>query len=174
MKQDDTGSKGDVGPKGHGCTQYTGPVRALGDIVAGDKDFLQAAPRLTPAIWQLPMAPDSFVGREAELKAMDAALATAGARRAVTIVGIHGMAGVGKTSLAVQWAHRVAGRFPDGQIFLDLRGPSAERAVAPTRMLFWLLQALGMATDDIPADEAPRAALYRSILADRRVLVLLD
>src|SRR3569833_254196 len=134
MKQDDTDSNDDVGPKGHGSTQFTGPVRAQGDIVAGDKVFLQAAPRLTPAIWQLPMAPDSFVGREAVLSARDAALASAGDRRSVSIVGIHGMAGVGKTSLAVQWAHRVAGRFPDGQIFLDLRGPSAARAVAPARM----------------------------------------
>jgi hypothetical protein len=176
MTRDDEDPRfdGDGNAMEQGGTWFHGPVRAQGDFVAGIKVVHQAAPRIAPPIWQLPMAPDTFVGREAELSAMDAALHSAGDRSSVTVVEIHGMAGVGKTSLAVQWAHRTAGSFPGGQIFLDLQGPSPQRALAPSRMLFWLLQGLGMATVDIPADEAPRAALYRSLLADRRVLVVLD
>src|SRR3569833_1408300 len=174
MRRDDLNPHEIEPANGTAVARFHGPVRAAGDMVAGDKIVLQVPPRVPPPIGQLPMAPDCFAGREAELSAMDAALASAGGRRSASVVAIHGMAGVGKTSLAVQWAYRVADRFPDGQIFQDLRGPSAEHGVEPNRMLFWLLQALGVDSADIPADEAPRVALYRSILAKRRVLIVLD
>jgi DNA-binding SARP family transcriptional activator/tetratricopeptide (TPR) repeat protein len=119
------------------------------------------------AIAQLPMAVPGFVGRRLELAALDQATST------VTV--ITGTAGVGKSSLAVHWAHRVQHRYPDGQLFLDLHGFDAERSpMDPGEALFRFLEALGVSPERIPAATDARAALYRSVLADRRVLVVLD
>ncbi|TDD81777.1 ATP-binding protein [Actinomadura darangshiensis] len=151
-------------------------MHADGDIVAGDKIVQHPAPRFAPPARQLPAAPRDFVGRALELAAMDEALAsagdTAGERGSATVVQIHGMAGVGKTSLVLHWAHRNAGRF-DEHVFLDLHGPS-RNAATPARALFRQLCDLGLAAGDIPADEARRAALFRSLVAERRVLLVLD
>lgn len=88
---------------------------------------------------------------------------------------VTGTAGVGKSALATTWAHRAAPAFPDGQLYAPLRGFDAERApLAPAEALTSMLKALGVAADAIPVDLDDRAALYRSLLADRRVLVLLD
>ncbi|MFI6098975.1 BTAD domain-containing putative transcriptional regulator [Lentzea sp. NPDC051213] len=117
---------------------------------------------------QLPTPAAHFAGRERELARLNA-VATGGA--AVVITGI--TAGIGKTALAVRWAHDIAGRFPDGQLYADLRGfdPAAE---APAEVLAGFLGAFGVPGERIPADLPERAALYRSVVADRRVLVLLD
>jgi tetratricopeptide (TPR) repeat protein len=90
----------------------------------------------------------------------------------VPIAVVAGMAGVGKTALAVHWAHRVAGRFPGGQLHLDLRGFSATTPVRPNEALRQLLHGLGV--DQVPADLEEAAGLYRSLTAGRRLLVLLD
>src|SRR5256885_15644498 len=85
------------------------------------------------------------------------------------------MAGVGKTALAVHAAHQLASRFDDGVLFVDLRGftPGAD-PVSPDRALDYLLRGLGMSGDQIPPDLDSRAALYRTVLAQRRVLIVLD
>ncbi len=121
---------------------------------------------------QLPAPDPHFAGRDAELARL-AAAATGGA--AVVITAIDGAAGVGKTALAVRWAHAIAGRFPDGQLHADLRGfdPSADPA-DPSEVLAGFLRAFGVPCGRVPADLPERAALYRSVVADRRVLVLLD
>ncbi|NEA25606.1 AAA family ATPase, partial [Actinomadura bangladeshensis] len=160
-------------PADRAAAHFHESVHADGDIVAGDKIVHQAAARTAPPVRQLPAAPRDFVGRERELAAMDEALAAAGGRGSATVVQIHGMAGVGKTSLVLHWAHRNAGRF-DAHIFLDLHGLSRRTAATPARALFRLLGDLGLAARDIPADEARRAALFRSLVAERRVLVVLD
>ncbi len=138
-----------------------------------------AAPRVVPR--QLPAGAGFFAGREAELKQLDELLGQAGGQEgdspggAVVISAVAGMAGVGKTALAVHWARKVAGRFPDGQLYVNLRGYDAEGApVTPEEVTGWFLAALGMPAFQIPADAQARCGLYRSVLAGRRVLIVLD
>ncbi|MCP9964203.1 tetratricopeptide repeat protein [Actinomadura madurae] len=140
------------------------------DIVAGDKIVHYPAPRFAPPIRQLPAAPRDFVGREDELAVLDAAFASAREAGSVTVAHIHGMAGAGKTALVLHWAHQHADRFED-QFFLDMGGPAAR---TPGRALRRFLEDLGVAARDIPSDEARCAALFRSLVAVRRVLVVLD
>ena len=92
----------------------------------------------------------------------------------VVISAIGGTAGVGKTALAVQWARQVAERFPDGQLYVNLRGYDPGQPMTATDALAGFLRALGVAGPDIPAGEDERAARYRSLLAARRMLVVLD
>jgi DNA-binding SARP family transcriptional activator len=136
-----------------------------------------AASRAGPVVpQQLPAPPAHFVGRAAELSALTSRLDRAGADQptAVMITAIDGAAGVGKTALAVHWAHRVADRFADGQLYVNLRGYDPGQPVPATEALAGFLRALGVAAADIPAETGERAALYRSLLTGRRVLVLLD
>ena len=125
---------------------------------------------------QLPPSPPGFVGREDELAQLDSLLSAPGRQRPqpVVIVAIHGMAGVGKTALAVHWGHRIARKFPDGQLYMELRGHAARVAMTPGEALGRALRALGVADRQIPAEVEEQAALYRSLLAGRRVLVVLD
>ncbi len=90
------------------------------------------------------------------------------------ISAVAGMAGVGKTALAVHWARRVAGRFPGGQLYVNLRGHGPGAAVAPEEAAGWFLVALGVPASQIPAGSPARFGLYRSVLAGRRVLIVLD
>lgn len=123
---------------------------------------------VTPA--QLPAAVPSFAGRRAELDWLDGLLASANRIGVLT-----GVAGVGKSELAVTWAHRVRRRFDGGQLFAAMRGfDPAHSPVSPGDVLTKFLLALGVPGDGIPSDVDDRAALYRSLLADRDVLVVLD
>jgi DNA-binding SARP family transcriptional activator/tetratricopeptide (TPR) repeat protein len=129
----------------------------------------QAVPAAVPQ--QLPAPPPSFVGRTAELSQLDDNVDSS----AMVITTIDGMAGVGKTALAVHAAHRLAGHYPDGQLFLDLHGFTEGVApVDPSEALDRMLRSLGVPGDQIPPHLDDRAALFRSRLADRRVLILLD
>jgi DNA-binding SARP family transcriptional activator len=125
---------------------------------------------------QLPTAVTGFAGRAAELAALDRlAEDDRGVTGAVVIAVIGGTAGVGKTALAVRWAHQVADRFPDGQLYVNLRGfdPSGQ-AMAPAEAVRGFLDALGMPPERIPQALDVQAALYRSLLAGKQVLVVLD
>lgn len=121
---------------------------------------------------QLPGPVPHFVGREAELTWLSAALGQPGAAAAVWVIS--GTAGVGKTALAVHWAHQVACGFPDGQLYANLRGYDPEQPLTAADALAGFLRALGVADADIPPTTDERAARYRSLLAGRRVLVVLD
>ncbi|MDR7277452.1 ATP-binding protein [Catenuloplanes atrovinosus] len=124
---------------------------------------------------QLPADVRGFVNREAELRALDAILGDSGATP--PLAGVHvlaGTAGVGKTSLAVHWAHRVREHFPDGQLCINLRGYDPGPPLRPADVLDRFLRALDVPAAAVPADPEDRAALYRSMLADRRMLILLD
>jgi DNA-binding SARP family transcriptional activator len=125
----------------------------------------------------LPAAPAHFTGRSAELRALTRLLDRSGEETPGTVVisAIGGTAGVGKTALAVRWAHQVAGRFPDGQLYVNLRGfdPSGAPA-APSEAIRGFLDALGVPANRIPAGLAGQASLYRSLLAGRQVLIVLD
>src|SRR5260370_8263348 len=94
--------------------------------------------------------------------------------QAVLITAIQGMPGVGKTSLAVHWAHRVSKHFHDGQLYIDLGGHSARGTVTVADALGHMLRGLGVDGSQIPSDEAERAAVYRSAISGRRVLIVLD
>lgn len=131
-----------------------------------------ARPASTPPPAQLPTTPGRFRGRDAELRALDEALDDAG--DAATIMVVTGMPGVGKTALTLHWARRVADRFPDGQLFVDLRGHATEPALAPRDALAGFLRALGADPASVPAGVAEAAADYRSRVAGARLLVVLD
>jgi transcriptional regulator with XRE-family HTH domain len=134
-----------------------------------------SATRLPVPPRELPLDTYPFTGRAAELAKLDSLLGTAGdGARAVVISAVSGTAGVGKTALAVHWAHRVAARFPDGQLYVDLRGYGPDEPVQPAEALAGFLRTLGVADGDIPDDLAERAAAYRTLMAGRRVLLVLD
>jgi len=123
---------------------------------------------------QLPHGAVGFAGREALLEALDG-LADAQPPTTVVISAIAGTAGVGKTALAIQWAHRAADRFPDGQLYVNLRGFDPSGAVmSPAEAVRGFLAAFAVPPDRVPPDLAAQVALYRSLLAGRRVLVILD
>ncbi len=124
---------------------------------------------------QLPLGTAGFAGRGAQLAELDLAAAGALAGTAVGLTVVSGMAGVGKTALAVHWARRIADRFPDGQLYLNLRGfdPGATM-LDPIVAMHTFLDALGVAPQRIPATPEAQAGLYRSLLADRRMLIVLD
>jgi tetratricopeptide (TPR) repeat protein len=122
---------------------------------------------------ELPAQVGHFTGRGAELDELSDLVAE-GEGGALVICAVGGTAGVGKTALAVQWAHLVAERFPDGQLYVNLRGYDPDRPVASADALASLLQTLGVRGPDIPDGAQDRARLYRSRLAGRRMLVLLD
>lgn len=125
---------------------------------------------------QLPTAVAHFAGRAGELEVLAGLLDQVGkADGMVVISAIGGTAGVGKTALAVHWAHQAAGRFPDGQLYVNLRafGPSG-RPVTAAEAVGGFLDALGVPQDRIPAALEAQAALYRSMLAGKRMLVVLD
>ena len=129
-----------------------------------------------PVPRQLPPPPPFFTGRHGELAALDAALGQAGnPARTVVISAIGGSAGVGKTALALHWAHQAAGQFPDGQLYVNLRGfdPSGE-PVAPADALRGFLDAFHLAPAAVPAGQQARVGLYRSLLAGRWMLIVLD
>jgi DNA-binding SARP family transcriptional activator len=132
----------------------------------------QAAAR-TQVPRQLPFDVTSFTGRDAEIAELDRFLdERQGPSTAIAV--IEGTAGVGKTSLAVHWSHRVRDRFPDGQLFLDLRGHSAGTPVTPDAALARMLRAVGVVSAAIPSTVEERAALLRSRMAGARMLMLLD
>ncbi|GAB2777257.1 hypothetical protein GCM10027199_60400 [Amycolatopsis magusensis] len=129
-----------------------------------------------PVPRQLPAPPGRFVGRRRELDHLTATLDGAAAEGATVVVSaISGGGGVGKTWLALHWAHQHLADFPDGQLFVDLRGfaPSG-RPMTSGEAIRGLLEALGVQPAAIPADPDAQAGLYRSLVAGRRMLIVLD
>jgi DNA-binding SARP family transcriptional activator len=126
---------------------------------------------------QLPPAVPGFAGRGAELASLDAILAAPGSAGIATVVisAVSGTAGVGKTALAVHWAYRVASQFPDGQLYVNLRGFDSDgRALDQGTAVRGFLDAFGVPSARIPAGLSAQVGLYRSLLAGKRILVVLD
>jgi tetratricopeptide (TPR) repeat protein/transcriptional regulator with XRE-family HTH domain len=158
--------------------------------VAAERAPRPEPPRIRPAPAMLPAAVADFTGRAAQLAQLSAlasgeALAhregddtpqerEATAPAAVVVAVIAGTAGIGKTALAVRFAHRAADRFPDGQLYVDLRGYDTVPPLAPGQALAVLLHALGTPAEQVPADAERAAGLYRSLLAGKRMLIVLD
>lgn len=142
----------------------------------------------TPVPRQLPGDVRGFVNRTGELEVLSSRMPATGRRRdgdqdqrpsqddpsEADIHVVVGTAGVGKTALALRWAHRARGRFPDGQLYADLQGYGPGLPVAPDQVLERFLGAFGVSAGSLPPDTDGRSALYRSLLAEKRVLVLLD
>jgi DNA-binding SARP family transcriptional activator/Tfp pilus assembly protein PilF len=148
------------------------------DPTLAARPAVSSPPAVSPAPTphELPADVAGFTGRADAVAALDKLLPhEAGSRPGpVVIAAITGTAGVGKTALAVHWAHRVADRFPDGQLYLNLRGYASRAPLQPLEALVAMLRSLGVPVDQIPTDEAQAASLCRTLLADRRVLLVLD
>ncbi|MEU0878363.1 BTAD domain-containing putative transcriptional regulator [Lentzea sp. NPDC005914] len=127
----------------------------------------------TPVPRQLPVPPRLFTGRDDHLASLLAALDAP--EDGTVVVTVSGAGGIGKTWLALHWAHRYADRFPDGQLFADLRGFGPDGSPLPPAVVVrGFLAALGVDAGRLPADQDAQAALFRSTLADKRVLLVLD
>ncbi|GGP75477.1 ATP-binding protein [Saccharothrix coeruleofusca] len=155
-------------------------ARAASRLAASARAELDRhAPETTPervvVPRQLPAAPRHFAGRTAELAALNRiAEDAAEPGGAVVVSAIGGTAGIGKTALALHWARRVADRFPDGQLYVDLRGYGPGSPLAPAEAVRGFLDAFAVPPREVPTTPDGQAGLYRSLLAGRRVLVLLD
>jgi DNA-binding SARP family transcriptional activator len=144
------------------------------DASPGRRDSAAAQDQVVPR--QLPAATRHFAGRAEALKTLAGLAGEAtGDRPATVITVIDGTAGIGKTTLALHFAHQVADRFPDGQLYVNLRGfDPAGPPMPPSEAIRLLLDALSVPAARIPSGLEAQAGLYRSILAGRRILVLLD
>jgi transcriptional regulator with XRE-family HTH domain len=141
------------------------------DVSGLEVGFDASAIRVLPR--QIPMAPRHFSGRDPELRALSAQLDDD--PRTVALTVICGPPGVGKTALAVHWAHQVSDRFPDGQLYVDLSGgQDRSAALSPAEAIRGFLEAFDVPATRIPAGLDARAALYRSLLAGKKVLIVLD
>jgi tetratricopeptide (TPR) repeat protein/transcriptional regulator with XRE-family HTH domain len=160
-----TGLVGGADPAGPG--QDRGPGAGPGTALS------RLAVPVVPA--QLPADVTSFVGRSAELARLDA-LPGADRPGGTALANVSGAAGIGKTALALHWAHRSAGRFPDGLLYANLQGFGAQDAVPaePALVLARFIRGLGGDAAAIPDDPDERSALYRSLIHGRRVLIVLD
>jgi DNA-binding SARP family transcriptional activator/tetratricopeptide (TPR) repeat protein len=122
---------------------------------------------------QLPTDITRFTGRTADLAVLDTLIPDT-ADPPVVIVALDGPGGVGKTALAVHWAHSVKHQFPDGQLYLDLRGHGPGRPLESSMAIETVLRSLGITDQQIPTDLDSRSALLRTVLAGKRMLLLLD
>ncbi|GAA2520630.1 hypothetical protein Ahu01nite_076120 [Winogradskya humida] len=130
-----------------------------------------AAARTDPPPRELPADSPSFIGRGREVEML--AGLQQGSRQ-LQIVAIVGIAGVGKTALAVHWAHRIAQDFPDGQLYVDLRGYDPDQPMRTVDALAGFLRSLGVSGDRIPVDDEDAAKVYRSLVAGKRLLIVVD
>ncbi|MBE1589322.1 BTAD domain-containing putative transcriptional regulator [Nonomuraea angiospora] len=145
-------------------------VPSAGAGLDGQHDSVAVRPR------QLPCDIAAFTGRADELRTLDGLVRPdeSEATRLVRIAVITGTAGVGKTALAVHWGHRMVRSFPDGQLYVNLRGFGPGSPLEPATALEVLLKGLDVAAERIPAELDARSALLRSLLANRRMLIVLD
>jgi DNA-binding SARP family transcriptional activator len=167
--------RGTLPPPGPGAADAADADVAAAGAGKGEP---RAPTRPVPA--QLPADVHAFTGRRQELAALDRLLTPGqadgadGQSTAVVISAVSGTAGVGKTALAVHWAQRARARYPDGQLYVNLRGYDPAQPMTAADALGGFLTGLGVAGPDIPPDLDDRAARYRTEIAGRRILVVLD
>ena len=175
---------GDACPDGTRSPEVPGAVAAVAGSAVTESASQVLKPVVetahAPAPRQLPAGARHFTGRDRELRFLTAVLEgsepdsepTGGT---VVISAIGGMAGVGKTAVALQWAHDQAGRFPDGQLYANLRGfDPAGTPLSAATVVRSFLEALGVPVARIPANVQARLGLYRSMLVGKRMLIVLD
>jgi DNA-binding SARP family transcriptional activator len=154
-------------------------LRELETAILRHDPALDAPTRVTivataPVPAQLPLATRAFAPRARELAQLDVMLADSGGTQSMPVTVVSGTAGAGKTTLAVHWAHQVRRSFPDGQLYINLRGFDSVAMVDPTAVLRRFLDAYGVPVHRIPAGLDEISAVYRSVLADRPELVELE
>jgi transcriptional regulator with XRE-family HTH domain/tetratricopeptide (TPR) repeat protein len=164
--------------RGHVRRPRRGTAQRLASAIltAGTDHGKAAEGPFWPPVAQLPADLADFTGRQKEVGFLTRLLAagtTVGRPEAVVTVAVTGAGGIGKTALAIHAGHQVASYFPDGQLYLDLRGSSTQ-PVAPAAALSRVLRDLGTEPAAVPLDEAERAARYRSITGGKKLLVVLD
>ncbi|SFR03641.1 CHAT domain-containing protein [Lentzea waywayandensis] len=144
--------------------------------IAGDVVFTvgQPAKPVARVPRELPLDVRDFAGRNDELAALDRLCEQASGMGTVVISAVSGTAGVGKTALAVHWAHRSRSTFPDGDLYIDLQGYGRDQPVRPEDALAELLRSLVGPAEPIPATLSDRARLFRTLVAERRMLIVLD
>ncbi|GAA1686354.1 BTAD domain-containing putative transcriptional regulator [Kribbella yunnanensis] len=148
-------------------------LRALyAELLTGAPEEAEVPRNVVPR--QLPADLPTFTGRRSALTFLDDVLAAGGSEQSAVIVAIDGTGGAGKTALAVHWAHHARTNFPDGQLYLNLRGYSAGGLVEPHDALQSLLLGLGVQNDQIPGALEARSALLRTLLAEKQLLLVLD
>ncbi|AWZ13933.1 hypothetical protein DRB96_18380 [Streptomyces sp. ICC1] len=163
-------------PAGGGPGRLPRPAPPAAAPAAPDPGPAQSrtGPERAAAAWarpaQLPAGPGVFTGRDREVDALLRGLREG----AEPVCVVTGAPGIGKTALALRVAHALRGEFPGGQLYVDLRGADPAAAADPAEVLAGFLRALGVDGPAVPADPDERAALYRSLVADRRLLVVLD
>lgn len=169
------GDAADGGPAHSTESGHGGPADADGGHADPAVSGPTAAEPAKTVPRQLPAGVRHFAGRDAELSELDGVLDESAESGAATVIVITGTAGAGKTALALHWAHSAASHFPDGQLHVNLRGydPSG-RPVPAAEAIRGLLHGLGVPREQIPDTEEAQAGLYRSLLADRRALIVLD
>lgn len=148
----------------------TGEVVQARDIAGGVHFYYGSGGRGNRPL-QVPRGVRGFVNRISELTALDELLVD---DENLVVYVISGTAGVGKTSLALHWAHRTRDQFPDGQLYIDLRGYDPGLPLSPDQALERFLHALGVPAAAVPGDVEAKSSLYRSALADQRMLIILD
>ncbi|HEX8865006.1 MAG TPA: tetratricopeptide repeat protein [Lentzea sp.] len=168
---DSTGTANDMSGSASAVVQ-TGSITGDVHVHSARTSEIRVPHELPPDVY-------AFIDRDEQLAEMDLLLASTEAppqTAAVVISAVSGTAGVGKTAFATHWAHRVSGRFPGGQLYLNLRGysPDTERPMSPAEALANMLRSLGVPNASIPFDLDERAARFRSIVAGRRMLIVLD
>jgi DNA-binding SARP family transcriptional activator/tetratricopeptide (TPR) repeat protein len=142
-------------------------------LLRGEPDSTTPAATVIVVPRQLPPGVSDFIGRQRELEQLNTLLPTI--PTGPVVVTVAGPAGVGKTALALHWAHQRAGRFPDGQLYVNLRGFGPEGSpLEPADAVRRFLEALGVAPQDFPADSQSQVDLYRSLVAERSLLLVLD
>jgi tetratricopeptide (TPR) repeat protein len=168
MSKDSPSQSGSVsyGDSAHGNITITGGVG--GDVVFGDKHVHEAAVPTISAVHQLPPPPADFTGREAEITELLAALEDA----SLTISGLQGMGGVGKTALALKLAEMIKERYPDGQFYLDLLGVSPQ-PLTPAEALAHVIHSYHPGAR-LPESEPELRGIYLSVLHNQRALLLMD
>jgi hypothetical protein len=158
--------------RGGAVARAAGRRQVHAAILGGFRSPVTGAALLPREPRQLPPEVSGFTGRDREIARLDALLLGSGPPG--TIAVISGTAGVGKTCLALQWARRNADRFPDGQLWVNLRGYDDRPAMTTGQALRLFLRALGVPAEAIPPDVDSRTGLYRSFMDGRRALVVVD
>ena len=154
---------------GDGRARPEEPVGSLAAETAAGLPGTRATPR------QLPASLSHFTGRAGELDALTDILGAVSGTRIAVISAISGLAGIGKTALALQWAHQVASRFPDGQLYVNLRGFDPALPPMPASEAVRLfLDAFEIPVREIPAGPEAQTGLYRTVLAGKKVLIVAD